>query len=257
MKTASLTTLLASAVAVSAHRPILVAKTTNTTLPTTTVAGVEVVDTQIVRDARALISTMEPYLYRHQMRSWLFGVATINNNATLKALIDLEVHALGTLIHDLGWDMTPNSTWVTSDKRFEIDGAIGSRKFITSHPNADQWDLNRQQLVWDAISLHGTTSISEYKQEDVRTIVRSIGMDYEGEHPGIPADINAEILAEFPTDGFLQGTDDTFIWFCTSKPNATYDTWVQPWGEAFVPGYSAVGHRLFDRVHPPNTTTTS
>lgn len=76
-------------------------------LPTTTIAGIEVVDTQIVRDAIKVVEEfipLQPYLYAHVMRSWLFGAAAFNNNATLKAQIDLEAHALGTLLHDLGWD---------------------------------------------------------------------------------------------------------------------------------------------------------
>lgn len=75
-------------------------------LPTTVIAGVEVVDTQIVRDAHALISKFPDFLYFHSLRTWLFGAATINANATLKAEVDLEAHALGTILHDLGWDST-------------------------------------------------------------------------------------------------------------------------------------------------------
>lgn len=72
--------------------------------PTTTIAGVEVINTQIVRDAQAMIKQFPDYLYSHQMRSWLFGAAMINANATLRRNIDLEVHAIATMLHDLGWD---------------------------------------------------------------------------------------------------------------------------------------------------------
>jgi len=73
-------------------------------LPTTVIAGVEVVDTQIVRDAHALISKFPDFLYFHCMRTWLYGAAVINTNETLKRQVDLEAHALGTILHDLGWD---------------------------------------------------------------------------------------------------------------------------------------------------------
>jgi hypothetical protein len=76
--------------------------------PTTTVAGVDVVDTPIVRAVRAFIEDYykdyQPYLTNHLYRTWLLGAAAINNNATLKAELDLEVHAVGTMLHDLGWD---------------------------------------------------------------------------------------------------------------------------------------------------------
>lgn len=76
-------------------------------LPTTKIANIEVVNTPLVQDAVELIKAfipLQPYLYNHLMRSWLFGAAAFNNNATLKASVDLELHAVGTLLHDLGWD---------------------------------------------------------------------------------------------------------------------------------------------------------
>lgn len=76
-------------------------------LPTTKIANIEVVNTPLVRDAIKEVKKfipLQPYLYNHVMRSWLFGAAAFNNNATLKAQIDLEAHAIGTLLHDLGWD---------------------------------------------------------------------------------------------------------------------------------------------------------
>ncbi|KAJ2990230.1 hypothetical protein NUW58_g3056 [Xylaria curta] len=78
--------------------------------PTTKIAGVEVINTPIVRDAQALIKKFPAYLYSHQMRSWLFGAAMINANQTLKREIDLEVHAVATLLHDLGMTTSYTST---------------------------------------------------------------------------------------------------------------------------------------------------
>ncbi len=77
--------------------------------PTTTIAGVEVIDTPIVRQARKTIEVfngLQPYLYKHLYRTWLFGVAAINANETLKNSIDIELHAVGSILHDLGWDST-------------------------------------------------------------------------------------------------------------------------------------------------------
>lgn len=82
-------------------------KCRSTDLPTTVIAGVEVVNTQIVQDAHNLVKEfieLQPYLYNHVVRTWLLGAAALNNNATLKAEVDLELHAVGSLLHDLGWD---------------------------------------------------------------------------------------------------------------------------------------------------------
>ncbi|KAI1636615.1 hypothetical protein F4809DRAFT_608222 [Biscogniauxia mediterranea] len=247
MKVSGLASLLSVAVAVSANPFWPKGKAP---LPTTTIAGVEVVDTQIVRDAQAVIRNMTSYLYKHQMRSWLFGAAMYNANETLKSQVDLEVHAIGTMLHDLGWDMTPGSPWFTLDHRFEVDGAIGARKFIRSHPEGQYWDEQRVQLVWDGIALHGTSSISEYKETDVVNIVRSIGLDYRGPSLGVTQEVYDAIVAEFPNDDLISGTNETFIFFCETKPDVTYDTWLQGWGEEFVPGYSAVGHRAVDMYVP-------
>jgi hypothetical protein len=80
-------------------------------LPTTKIANIEVVDTPLVRDVIKEVKKfipLQPYLYNHVMRSWLFGAAAFNNNQTLKKEIDLEAHAVGTLMHDMGWDsMSP------------------------------------------------------------------------------------------------------------------------------------------------------
>ncbi|KAI1190663.1 hypothetical protein F5B17DRAFT_50492 [Nemania serpens] len=215
---------------------------------TTKIAGVEVIDTQIVRDAQALIKKFPDYLYSHQMRSWLFGAAMINANATLKRSIDLEVHAVATMLHDLGWDMTPGSRWVSTDKRFEVDGAIGARTWLSEHPVGKYWAPDRVRKVFQAISLHGSQSIVDFFELEEVTIVQSIGQDYHGPVNGVSQSTYDRIAKQFPQTELLSGTNETFVWLAQTKPATTYDTWLQPWGDAFVPGYSAVGRRAFDSI---------
>lgn len=71
MKSAILLSLVAAAVA----------KPCTPNYPTTTIAGVEVVDTQLVRDALSLIknSGLKDYVVKHQIRSWLYGAQQLNN----------------------------------------------------------------------------------------------------------------------------------------------------------------------------------
>ncbi|KAF2971734.1 hypothetical protein GQX73_g1898 [Xylaria multiplex] len=265
----------------------------------TRIAGVEVIDTQIVRDARAMIKEFPDYLYSHQMRSWLFGAAMINANETLRRHVDLEVHAIATMLHDLGWDMTPGSRWVSSDKRFEVDGAIGARKWLSEHPIGkflasqalyaseilnnqpevgnssllvSQWAPERVRKVFQAIALHGSGSIVDFFELEEAVIVQSIGQDYHGPVNGVSQESYNAIAKAFPQDELLSGTNKTFTWLAQTKPATTWgkisrdffplsalnwqgltsihpkDTWLEPWGEAFVPGYSAVGHRSFDNI---------
>ncbi|CAJ2505107.1 Uu.00g125010.m01.CDS01 [Anthostomella pinea] len=247
--TSSLASLLALAGVASANPTMQPRHHKNHSLPKTMIAGVEVIDTQIVRDAQALIKDFVPYLYYHQMRSWLFGVAGINANETLKGQIDLEVHAVGTLLHDLGWDMTPGSPYVSNDKRFEVDGALHARDFILNHPDAKNWDKARIALVYDGILLHNSAGLAPWKEPDVSYIVTSIGLDYQGPNGTlITPEVYAGIAEVFPQTELLSGTNETFTWICQFKPNVTYDTSLQPYGENYVPGYNASGHRGFDTV---------
>jgi hypothetical protein len=42
----------------------------------------------------------EDHLFNHVMRTWLFGALVISHNTTLQQTVDLEVHAIGSLLHE-------------------------------------------------------------------------------------------------------------------------------------------------------------
>ncbi|KAI0400432.1 hypothetical protein F4802DRAFT_585105 [Xylaria palmicola] len=220
-------------------------------LPTTKIANIEVVDTQLVRDAVKLIEDfipLQPYLYNHLMRSWLFGAAAFNNNATLKASIDLEVHAIGTLFHDLGWDMRPNSPWHSESLPFEVDSALGAVEFIKER-NPRGWNENRLERIHDGITLQGMGSYLNGKNIDSNWIVRSVEFEFPG--PRSPLIRNADydtILAEFPNDTVFRGTNETFTWLTKTKPAGTRGTFIDQFGVAYVPGYGGLSHLAFDLI---------
>lgn len=192
------------------------------TLPTTTIAGVEVVWTPIVQDALEYAkANADDMTYRHIVRSWLFGVLEITNNPGLSSS-DLEVHALGAILHDLGWDETPNSPHVSPDKRFEVDGAIGARKFIRSHRDGKDWEERRVQLVWDSIALHGTPSIGFFKEPEVQAVGLGIVQDIGGKGPNIPPAPYDKIVGEYPQRDVDSGLQNKIIWLCRTKPESTY-----------------------------------
>jgi len=237
--------------AVSAALAVAVsARCTGTPLPTTILHGVEVVDTQIVRDARKVIENFTPYLHKHSLRTWLLGAAAINANETLKATLDLEAHAVATILHDLGWDMTPNSEWISPDKRFEVDGALGAMKFIKNHPDGKKWSERRIEKVYDGIVMHGSPGLQAGKNADVQMILASIGFDNPGSiNPAIPVEKYNSVVADLPNTDIVFGTNETWVWIAKTKPEATYNTILEPFGTAFVEGYSAVGHRIFDLIN--------
>ncbi|KAI1329112.1 hypothetical protein F5Y16DRAFT_367494 [Xylariaceae sp. FL0255] len=227
-----------------------VAKCVPASYPTTIIGGQEVIDTPLVREAHALVKGLFPlYLYKHVVRCWLYGAAQFNNNATLKSEVDLEVHAVATLMHDMGWDMTPNSEWVTLDNRFEIDGALGAKKFVTNSKYGKGFDAWRLEQLQDGIRLHGNFYLEVGKSQTVQSIVTSIHLDNPGTtYPGIPnAQVN-KIVADFPLNDLAAGANETLTWLCEIKPLYTYDSIEEPFGTAYVPGYSPVGYRAFDFI---------
>lgn len=237
-------------------------------LPTTNIAGVKVVWTPIVRDALEFAKENgDNMTYKHIVRTWLFGALEIANNTELSS-VDLEVHAVASILHDLGWDETPGSKFISSNKRFEIDGAIGAREFIRAHPDGNKWDRRRLQLVFDGIALHGTPSISAWKEPEVNAVNLGVFHDVERPGPHIDPAAFARIVSEYPRDDIRLGLQNKVIWYCRTKPATTYgrcswkdatmsvltlflDSWMQPFGERFVANYSAVGGRAIDIVTGP------
>lgn len=95
------------------------------------------------------------------------------------------MHAVAAILHDLGFDKNPNSTIVSPDRRFEVDGAIAARNFIRAHSDGRGWEERRVQLVWDAIALHGDQRIALFKEPDIAMVSRGIAMDFSGPNLGV------------------------------------------------------------------------
>ncbi|KAI1282828.1 hypothetical protein F5Y07DRAFT_351040 [Xylaria sp. FL0933] len=221
-------------------------------LPTTFIAGVEVVDTQIVRDAHELVKEfipLQPYLYNHVVRTWLLGAAALNNNATLKSQVDLELHAVGSLLHDLGWDQRDNTPYNSHKYRFEIDSGVAAMNFVKNHPDGDQWDAARLERLYDGISLQTIIGMSDFKNIDTQWIVKSIGFEFpQPRSPLIPTEFYDSVQGNFTNSTLFRGTNDTFTRFAVKDPETTYNTFLDVFGQEYVPGYNEKGARLFDLI---------
>lgn len=185
--------------------------------------------------------------FNHVMRSFLFGVITASHQLNNSDCFDAEVHALSAILHDLGWDQL--GTFISKDRRFEVDGAIAARNFISNstHSKKDQWPHHRTQLVWDSIALHTNPGISMYKENEVRICGLGIGADFFGPDGLPPGSLSWDeynaIVREYPRNGFVQSVTDVFVGLCRTKPATTYDNLVGDVGEAYVEGYSRDGRR--------------
>ena len=88
------------------------------TLPTQSIAGVEVPDTPLISKALGLCRKhLDDWAYNHCMRAWLFGFIIADNTPQLQDR-DREVHSIAAILHDLGWDETGD--FISQDKRFEV-----------------------------------------------------------------------------------------------------------------------------------------
>ena len=132
-------------------------------------AGFKVVDTALVRDATELSrSLLEPYLFNHVMRSWLFAIL-LSEGA--KIAPNPELLAVSAVLHDLG--LTER---YTAENRFEVDGANAARAFLKDRGISTQ----QMQVVWDAIALHTTPSIAPHKEPEVAMTHLGISLDVIG-----------------------------------------------------------------------------
>ncbi|KAH6838395.1 hypothetical protein B0I37DRAFT_348539 [Chaetomium sp. MPI-CAGE-AT-0009] len=247
-------------------------------LPRRTLAGVSVIDTPIVRAAQAYAQLhCSPGTYNHVMRSWLFGALHLSHDPTLASQVDLEVHAIGLMLHDLATNQSLDAPFLTLDRRFEVDSAVAAADFIRSHPDGKNWPDYRVQRVWDGIALHAEPKFALYKEPDVFAIYWGNELEFSwgrpgGEQKGVTNEEHERVLKEFPrpAEGGVGGVFEFIAWFCRYKPESTYsklptfrcpsfsfliwgggvpiviDTFMQEFGELLVPGYSAVGHRVID-----------
>ncbi|KAI1431643.1 hypothetical protein GGR50DRAFT_53995 [Xylaria sp. CBS 124048] len=256
MRFSSISSMLVLTASATAVMPRKRPASSYSPVPYTDIAGIQVIDTPLVRKARDLMeANFEPFLIRHVYRTWLYGAATLHNNDTLAAQIDLEAHAVACLLHDVGWDTRDDSPFTSNDKRFEVDAATYTAAFLRENGAEHEWDAPRIQSVWHGIALHGTASIGIHSPDpNVAFIVTSINMDYPGPHPRFSSSDYDRINAVFPRDGLGAGTNRAFTHIAATKPDVTYDTFLEPWGVAFVPGYNPVGHRVFDRGNPNVTS---
>lgn len=132
-----------------------------------TIAGVEIPDSALARAALDRIRCIEsPMLFRHALRSFLFGALTGYREALP---FDAELLYVAALFHNVGL----NASYHRSPRRFEIDSANEARDFLRSN------DIGEPAVaeVWTAIALHTTPGIPEYMSPLVSLMSAGVQMD--------------------------------------------------------------------------------
>lgn len=133
----------------------------------------------------------QPFLFNHVMRTYAFGSAA---GLLQGAQVDDEMLFLGCMLHDLGL-VDP---FIRED-RFEVDGADAAADFLSKQGYSDK----KIAVIWDAIALHTTLSISQRKQPEIALLQIGAGIDIGAIPRSLLTPETVEIiLAEFPRLGF-------------------------------------------------------
>jgi hypothetical protein len=177
------------------------------------IADVKIPDSKLAAGAAELLREHgNELLWNHSHRSFLFG-ALQGQQAKLK--FDLELLYISALFHDLG--LTKH--YSSPGKRFEVDGANAARIYLQQNGVP----IESIRLVWDAIALHTTIGVAQYKENEVALLYKGVGYDVTGDNfELISADIREKIVIAFPRDNFKNKILPAFLEGFKHKPETTY-----------------------------------
>ncbi len=151
------------------------------------IADIKPPDSGVVRQAEELArSASSEWLFNHAMRCYWFSELFARAEG---AEVDRELMFLSSVLHDIG--LTDHGR---GHHRFEIDGAIAARTFLTDQGVS----CERAQGVFDNIALH-TWDINLFRDDTSRLVELGIVHDVAG-LPGAtldPADMD-EIVRRYP-----------------------------------------------------------
>lgn len=178
-----------------------------------TIAGIRIPDSKIASQATELLQEHgTELLYNHSLRVFLFAALNARQN---KIQYDAELFYVSTMFHDLG--LMPH--YCSEDKRFEVDGANAARDFLRSHGLPAQ----SLQLVWDAIALHTSPGIAEYKEPEVALLNYATALDVIGRnYDKLSSSDREEIVKNFPRNGLKNNMINVFFEGFKHKPHTTY-----------------------------------
>ena len=194
------------------------------------IADIAIPDSKLANEAAELLHEHgNPLLWNHSHRVFLFGSA-LGRKDNVK--YDPELLYISAIFHDLG--LTEH--YSSPDKRFEVDGANAARSFLEQHGIPKE----SSQLVWDAIALHTTIGVAEYKEPVVALVYHGVGFDVMGDRmKELSEEARKQIVAAFPRDGFKNKILPAFFEGFKHKPQTTFGNIKADVCERFIPGYKS------------------
>ncbi|MFC9056976.1 HD domain-containing protein [Streptomyces sp. NPDC057074] len=192
------------------------------------IAGVEIPDSALVREATELIrTTTPPLIFHHSRRVYLFGSLQA---AALGLSPDPELLYVAALFHDTG--LVP--PYRGDDQRFEMDGADQARDFLLAR-GASASDA---ETVWTAVALHTTPEVPYKLAPEIAATTAGVETDVLGLNLGnlTRAQID-EVTAAHPRPDFKRQILHAFTEGFGHRPATTFGTVNADVLEHFVPGF--------------------
>jgi len=187
-----------------------------TTPRTTTVAGIDIPNTPLVRATTEFIRDREDdLLFDHSVRVFLFGALQGRRRGIT---VDRELLYVGAMFHDLGLTEPFRSE---STLRFEIDGANAAWDFLLAH----DVDEASARAVWLGIALHTTPGIPEFLDPETALVTAGVETDVLGiGRDDLSPEAIAAVIAAHPRPDFKRRITAAFADGVRRRPDSTFGT---------------------------------
>jgi hypothetical protein len=195
---------------------------------TENIAGIDIPDSDLVKDATGLIrETTTPLIFHHSRRVFLFGSLQAR---VRKLRPDPELLYVAALFHDTG--LVP--AYRSDDQRFEMDGADQARAFLLTHG----FSAGDADTVWTAIALHTTPEVPYKMAPEIAATTAGVETDVLGLNlQNITQEQIEAITAAHPRPDFKRQILQAFTDGFKHRPDTTFGTVNADVLEHFVPGY--------------------
>jgi hypothetical protein len=196
---------------------------------TKSIAGIAIPDSKLANEAAELLHEYgDQLLWNHSHRVFLFG-SLLGRQENQK--YDPELLYVSAVFHDLG--LTKH--YRSPDKRFEVDGANAARSLLEQHGLSKK----STQLVWDAIALHQTIGVAQYKEPVVALLYHGVGFDVMGDRfEELSEQTRTQVVSSFPRDGFKNKVLHAFLDGIRHKPETAFGNIDSDVYERYLPSYT-------------------
>jgi HD domain len=195
-----------------------------------TVAGLEIPDTPLAREATETARASEPpEIFRHSLRAFFFAELIAKRKALSH---DVEAVYVAAILHDTG--LAP--AHMSRSQRFEVDGANLARTILATHGVYG----SRAELIWDAISLHDQGDIARWKASEVMLVNAGVAADFGAYLGELERGEVIAVLQAAPRSGFIPVFLNAVANVVKQKPEATGNSFVTDVGYRMIPGFHLV-----------------